>query len=292
MTGALLAIETGGTKLLAQLAGTGFDARGRWATTTPAQAECDIADFVARHLSANGRLTAIGIAGFGPLQLEGADAGRMLATAKPGWTGSNLRAALATRFACPVAIDTDVNAAARAEAALDSTLPSLAYLTIGTGIGAGLWTRHGSLRGALHPEAGHVRLVRDPDDRMPSQCPFHADCAEGLAAGPAVRARLAGAELADQPDVTDRVAGYLAQLLVTLVLTWSPHRIVLGGGVASTAGLVAAIRRRFEAALGPYGVGAAVRQQDFIQAARLPDAGLAGALAMARELVDHQENKR
>ncbi|MHA0320010.1 ROK family protein [Sphingomonas melonis] len=284
MTPLLVAVETGGTKIIARLCGTGIDREARWATTTPDVAADQIAAFVREEQPAGTRVVAAGLAAFGPLVLDGVDAGRMLATPKLAWTGSNLRAGLADRLDCPVAVDTDVNAAARAELDRACDLPSLAYVTVGTGIGGGLASTAGALCGALHPEVGHLRLIRDTDDTVPSQCPFHADCAEGLAAGPAVRARLAGTELTSRSDVRERIAGYLGQLLVGLVLTWSPHRIVLGGGVASAPDMIAAVRRSFTRQLGGYGVGSAAQELDFIRPPQLADAGLAGALLMAHAL--------
>jgi fructokinase len=157
----------------------------------------------------------------------------MQATSKSGWIDSNLRARLQEQLGVPVAVDTDVNAAAIAEQRLGAgaSLPSVAYVTVGTGIGAGLAIGGQSLKGALHPEAGHIRLVRRPDDQAPSTCPFHADCAEGLVSGPALRRRLGeGHDLADNPALVELVADYLGQLAAALVLVWSPHRIVWGGG--------------------------------------------------------------
>src|SRR3546814_4289147 len=85
----------------------------------------------------------------------------------------------------------------------------------------------------MHPEVGHIILKRQPDDRAPSSCPFHADCAEGLAAGPGLRARLGERELADEPEIAALVAHYIAELCAAILLFWSPHRIVIGGGVAT-----------------------------------------------------------
>jgi fructokinase len=290
MTGPiLLAIETGGTKIVAQLQGSdGPIARGRWPTSSPDAALSAILDWIAESLPAGGRPVAAGIAAFGPLILDPADPcfGQQLATPKPGWTGANFRAALGERVGIPVAIDTDVNAAARAELALGDGrgLPSLAYLTIGTGIGAGLAIGRGTLKGAMHPEVGHLRLVRERDDVMLSACPFHDDCAEGLVAGPAVRRRLgAGVELDDRPECRELIAAYVAQLCAAIVLVWSPHRIVVGGGVGGAKGMVAAIRSAFATALGDYGVGAAARHPEFITPPSLADSGLEGALLMAHD---------
>jgi fructokinase len=282
-----LGVETGGTKILARLVGDDGAtlADARWPTTTPEAAVEAIVAFV-REAAPDGRkLSAIGMAAFGPLLVDPAepDHGLMLATAKPGWTGSNLARDLATRLTAPARVDTDVNAAALAERA-QSGLPSLAYLTVGTGIGAGLATTAGSLRGALHPEVGHIRVVRREGDAFASACPFHADCAEGLAAGPALAARLAGASLDDRPDVAAIVADYVAQLAVILVLTWAPHRIVVGGGVGSAPGMLDAVRQAFARALDAYGLSPCVREPAFIAPPTLADAGLEGALLIAKTL--------
>lgn len=281
-----LGVETGGTKTVARLVHS--DGRpladARWPTTTP-EAACDaVTAFAASHASA-GSLAGAGIAAFGPIVVDpAADWGQLLATPKPGWTGSNLRAALSARLGVPVAVETDVNAAAIAEQALGAGVgcTSLAYLTIGTGIGAGLAIEGTSLRGALHPELGHLRLVRQDKDHFASACPYHADCAEGLAAGPAMRNRLGGAALEARPDIRDLAADYLGQLVAAIILAWSPHRIVIGGGVGSAPGMIAAIRRAYTAPLGGYGVGPQALAPDFIVPAALADAGLEGAILMAR----------
>ncbi len=284
-----LGVETGGTKILARLIDDdGVLGEARWPTGAPEAAADAIVAFVRETAPADRKLAAIGLAAFGPLLVDAhhPDHGRMLETAKPGWGGSNLRLVLSQRLDAPAVVDTDVNAAALAELAIGAGqgLPNLAYLTVGTGIGAGLATGAGTLKGALHPEVGHIRVIRREGDAFTSTCPFHADCAEGLAAGPAVSARLAGATLDQRSDVAATVADYVAQLAVTLVLTWSPHRIAIGGGVGAAPGMLDEIRRAFTQALSAYGVGSAARDPDFIAAPRLADAGLEGALLMAKAL--------
>lgn len=286
-------IETGGTKILARVVEQSSGktvAERRWPTGTAHEAARGLADFLSE-LPGNGRLMGVGMAAFGPLIVDpqSPDYGQMLATPKPGWAGSNLRAELEARLAVPVAVDTDVNAAALAEQRLGAGqgLPSIAYVTVGTGIGAGLATDGYGLKGALHPEAGHLRLVRRVDDEVPSSCPFHDDCAEGLAAGAAVRRRLGSDHgLADDPQVTELVADYLGQLAAALVLTWSPHRIVWGGGVIGAAPLIPMIQSKLLASLGGYGVGPQVEQPGFCAPAVLTDAGLEGALLMAGRLAE------
>lgn len=285
-------IETGGTKILARIAKLENGetvAERRWKTGAANEAADQLADFLS-DLPGGSRLAAVGIAAFGPLIVDpnSPDYGRMLATPKLGWAGSNLRSDLEARLGIPVAVDTDVNAAAIAEQALGAGagLPSVAYVTVGTGIGVGLATAGRSLRGAMHPEAGHLRLVRQLGDDAPSSCPFHTDCAEGLVSGPALRRRLGeGRDLGDDPVLEELVADYLGQLAAALVLAWSPHRIVWGGGVMSAAPLLSRIGPKLLESLGGYGAGPMVEEPDFCVPAMLENAGLEGALMMARELV-------
>lgn len=278
-----LAIETGGTKLLARLVqGDRIVAEARWATTTPDAAEAALLAF-AGHTP----LAGAGIAAFGPLIVDPAAAtyGEVLATPKPGWTGANLRAALERALGVPVAVDTDVNAAALAEAAMGAGqgCASLAYVTVGTGIGAGLARDGRTLTGALHPEMGHVPVLRYEGDATPSACPFHPSCAEGMAAGSALQRRLDARRLEQSPADFAAVADYLGQLFATIVLAWSPHRIVVGGGVMEVPGLRDAAASRMRAALGGYGVGSAAGAPGFVRPAGLEHAGLEGALILARQ---------
>jgi len=229
----------------------------------------------------------VGIAAFGPIVVDPAATsyGEVLATPKPGWAGANLRAVLEQRLGVPVAVDTDVNAAALAEAAMGAGqgCASLAYVTVGTGIGAGLARGGRTLTGALHPEMGHVPVLRFAGDVTSSACPFHPSCAEGMAAGPALQHRLGERALADSPGDFAAVADYLGQLFATIVLAWSPHRIVAGGGVMDVPRLRQAAGERMRAALGGYGVGSAAGDPDFIRPAALEHAGLEGALILARQ---------
>jgi fructokinase len=293
MTRTLVAgVETGGTKILAclrDLAGGETVAEGKWATSSAERAADDLLGFLISAVPAGDRLATVGMAAFGPLIIDQAspDYGQVQATTKPGWTGSNLRQLLEARLGVPVAADTDVNAAAAAEQALGAGkgLASVAYVTVGTGIGAGLAINSRSLGGALHPEAGHLRLVRRSDDQVPSVCAFHADCAEGLVSGPAVRRRIGeGKELAEDRALQDLVTDYLGQLAAALVLAWSPHRIVWGGGVIEATPMIEAIEAAMRSSLGGYGVGQAASVAGFCAPAQLENAGLEGALLMARKI--------
>jgi len=290
----LAGIETGGTQIRARIA----DAAGRvladrrWPTTTPEAALEDLATFLTTTIPAGRSLGAIGIAAFGPLVRDehAGDYGRVLNTPKPGWSGSNLRAALARRLGAPVVIDTDVNAAACAEWRLGAGrgVGSLAYVTVGTGIGGGLLLEGRPLSGALHPEIGHIRLARRELDRVPSVCPFHENCVEGLASGPAIARRGAGRALEREPEILNLVADYLGDLAATLVLSWSPARIVWGGGVMATPGLLERLRAALGRALAGYGVGEAAAAADFCVSPALADPGLEGALLMARAVLESE----
>jgi fructokinase len=186
-------IEAGGTKFVAGIAdehGT-IAARHRIPTTTPEETiGATIGWFREQGLTPD----AIGIASFGPLDLNRASPtwGHVTRTPKPHWSGADLVGPFARAFDCPVGLETDVNGAALAEArwGAGKTVGSLLYLTIGTGVGGGFVSDGRLLHGLSHPEMGHIRMPRHPDDRdFKGHCPFHGDCLEGLAAGPSIIAR-------------------------------------------------------------------------------------------------------
>lgn len=287
----LLAIETGGTKIVCRLFRRDDHtvAEFRFPTTTPAEFVEQVAAGVAEALPAGGALAGVGVASFGPIDLDPTSAtfGTILDSTKTAWRSFDLVRALETCFGAPVAIDTDVNAAALAEQALGAGegLPAVAYVTVGTGIGAGLAVAGQTLRGGLHPELGHLRLCRAPGDQQPSNCPFHDDCAEGLAAGPAIQARLAGRVLADAPEVEALLVEYLGQLCAAIVLAWAPRRIVLGGGVIAHDGLAPAIEAAVLANLNGYGSASLAAGGGYIVRAGLTHAGLEGAALMAKAAV-------
>ncbi|MDY6922479.1 MAG: ROK family protein [Pseudomonadota bacterium] len=230
-------VELGGTKCVCLLASGPDDVRDevRIATTTPDQTLGEIRRVLAGWRSGPG-FSALGIASFGPLELDRRRPafGSIVTTPKPGWNNTDLTG-LAEGFDGPVGIDTDVDGAALAEgrwgAAQD--LGSFAYVTVGTGIGVGSIVRGQSVRGLGHGEAGHVRVGRIPGDTWPGTCPYHGDCVEGLAAGPAVEARAGrrGEALAADDPAWEMVVQALAGLLHTLVLTTAPERIMIGGGI-------------------------------------------------------------
>lgn len=203
---------------------------------------------------------AVGLASFGPLDLDPASAafGSIAATPKPGWQGVDLVRRLGGPFPVPVAFDTDVNGAAAAELAwgVGRGMADFAYVTVGTGVGVGLIVDGKPVRGFRHCELGHIRVARLPGDEWPGACLYHGDCVEGLASGPAIARRLGGADPAALPPdhpVWDIVADALAQLCHAIVCAAAPRRIAIGGGVAAgQPHLLPRVERRLMASLAGY----------------------------------------
>lgn len=280
----LASIELGGTKTIVACAHDPAQllARVQVPTGDPAAMHAQVADALATMSRTHGPIGAIGFASFGPVDIRH---GRMLPTPKPGWSGAELVAPLAARFGCPITFDTDVNAAAIAEAALGAGRGStdLAYVTIGTGIGAGLLLDGAPRHGVMHPEVGHLRPRRHPEDEFAGTCPWHGDCIEGLACGPAIQARLGAPLDTLGPDHPFReiLADYLGQLTASLLLVTSVDRIVMGGGVLRNLGLHARIETRTRDYLAGY-LGAIDALDRFLFPPELEDAGLIGGLLMAQ----------
>lgn len=290
------AVEAGGTKIICA-AGYGpteipDGCRVVIPTGNPGPTLAAVAEFFARITAEYGALAAIGVASFGPVDVDRRSAtwGRILATPKAGWSDISMVAPL-ERFGCPIAIDTDVNAAALAEARLGAGagLRSLAYVTVGTGIGGGVAVADRTIQGLLHPEMGHIRVQRDPRDTgFRGVCPFHGDCLEGLASGPAVMARwqMHAENLPEAHPGREILGDYLGQLAATIALLISCERIVFGGGVASGGRLLPYIRRSASRWLGGYlPIEARAGGFDrYITAPGLGDsAGAAGAFLLAMQ---------
>lgn len=232
MTSPLVAaVELGGTKCFAIMArGATILERVRVDTGPPAATLAGLNAVIARWP----RPAALGIAAFGPIALDRDRPGwgRMLATPKPGWAGADIAGAFAA-LDVPVALDTDVNAAALAEGRWGGArgLATHAYVTIGTGVGVGLVVEGRAAHGLLHPELGHARLRRAPGDGFAGVCRWHGDCVEGLASGPAIAARAGMARPPPGHPVWEHVAADLAELVALLLLAVAPARIAFGGGV-------------------------------------------------------------
>jgi fructokinase len=278
-------IEAGGTKVLLGIAdATGnISARHRIDTTSPELVIGAAIGWFQDHLP---QPTAIGIASFGPLDLSPGSPtwGHVTRTTKPGWSGADVAGPFLRAFACPVGIETDVNGAALAEARWGAGVGhgSLLYLTIGTGVGGGYISERRLLHGLSHPEMGHIRVPRHRDDaQFAGVCPFHGDCLEGLASGPAVIARWGNSlsDLGEAHPGAAMIAWYLGQAVCTFQAVMDPARIVLGGGVMATPGLLGKVRAEAAAAGGGYFVGDST---EVVVAPGLgADSGLLGALAVA-----------
>lgn len=257
----LAGVELGGTKCVCVL-GTGpEDVREqvriytRQPEQTLAEIEAVLDGWKARHES----IGALGLASFGPLDLDPGSAtyGCITSTPKAGWRNCDVAMRLVKRLDVPMAVDTDVNAAALAEGRWGAAqgLEDFAYVTVGTGIGVGVIAGGRPLQGFTHPEVGHIRVPRMRGDDWPGSCAFHGDCLEGLASGPAIQARTgAGADaLAVDHEAWKLVAHALGQLAHVLVLTAAPRRIIFGGGVMMAQGhLFARIRDELRSSLGGY----------------------------------------
>ena len=235
----LVGVELGGTKCIATLAdeaGQVFE-QHRTSTTVPSET----LPILAKHIDLWCRrheISALGIASFGPLDLNpnSAGYGQVTNTTKPGWSGARVLAEIAGSWDLPIAFDTDVNGAAAAEMrwGTGKGLSDFAYITVGTGVGVGLFVNGKPTRGLGHCEMGHIRVPRLAGDTASSICKFHDDCVEGLASGPAIKSALGGRSFdrvgTDDP-VWHRVAHAVAGLCHALVCTTGPQRIALGGGV-------------------------------------------------------------
>ena len=278
-------IEAGGTKVLLGICdahGT-ISARHRIDTTSPDVVLGEAIGWFQAHLP---HPIAIGIASFGPLDLSRGSPtwGHVTRTTKAGWSGADVAGPFARALGCPVGIETDVNGAALAEARWGAGVRhgSLLYLTIGTGVGGGFVSEGRLLHGLSHPEMGHIRVPRHPDDaQFAGVCPFHGDCLEGLASGPAVIARWGHSlsDLGEDHPGAAMIAWYLGQAVCSFQAVMDPARIVLGGGVMATPGLLAMVRTEAAKAGGGYFAG------DPAEAVVAPglgsDSGLLGALAVA-----------
>ncbi len=235
----LAGVELGGTKCICILGVDPSDIRAQveLPTQSPTVTLQAIETVLDGWAAAGLHYSAMGLAAFGPLNLrpDTPRHGWIARTVKAGWSDTELLPRFVRRYPVPTGIDTDVNAAARAEGRWGAArgLKDFVYVTVGTGIGAGIIVNGRTVNGAHHPELGHIRIARLPGDDFAGVCPFHGDCLEGLASGPAIaaRAHCDPADLAPDDPAWGPVAHALAQLCQALVLSTGPRRIFLGGGV-------------------------------------------------------------
>ncbi|MCA1040872.1 ROK family protein [Bacillus infantis] len=279
------AIEAGGTKFVCAVG----DETGRIAdsiqipTTVPEETLAAAISFFKQY-----EIDAIGIGSFGPIDVnhDSPTYGYITSTPKTAWKNYPFVETVSQAFGVPVGFNTDVNAAALGEARLGAAkgLDSCLYITVGTGIGAGAVVNGQLLQGISHPEMGHILLRRHPEDAYQGKCPYHGDCLEGLAAGPAIEERWGakGKDLVDRKEVWDLEGYYLAQALMQYILILSPKKIILGGGVMNQSQVFDSIYKYLLELMKDY--IPLPELVDYIVKPGLGDrAGIIGALLMAAE---------
>ena len=288
-------IEGGGTKFVCAVGTEKGEilAETRFPTTTPDETLARAVTFFKQQTQALGPLASIGVASFGPLDPQPASAtfGTILPTPKPGWTGVDIIGPLRSAFDIPIGIDTDVNGAALGEWRWGAAqgLDTFIYLTIGTGIGGGGLVNGELMHGLLHPEMGHIPLPHNEAlDPFEGNCPFHGDCFEGLASGPAMEKRWGQKAESLSPDhpAWELEAHYIALALRSFICTLSPQRIIIGGGVAQQPQIMPLIRQKTLASLNGYVQSQAILENIdtyIIPPALGGQAGVLGAIALAQQ---------
>lgn len=285
MSNLYAAVEAGGTKFRAAVTDAELNIVEQvWIpTTTPDETLSACEEFFA----GQDAVAALGIASFGPLVVDASspDYGNIAATPKPDWSGAPLLSRLRTSLGVPADIQTDVEAAAVAEYRMGAGqgYSSVGYVTVGTGIGAALAVDGVPFRGRNHTELGHIPVKRIEGDTYPGRCPFHGDCLEGMASGPAIAERWDAdpATLGERDEVWDLEAKYLAQLVRVYTLSFAPDIVLFGGGVGTRPDMAERISKAVEIDLAGY----AVDGPPVVATAGLgADAGLIGAALIAADL--------
>ena len=237
----------------------------------------------------NWDIQALGIGCFGPVDLnrQSRTYGYITKTPKPGWGNCDIVGAFKDALGVPVGFDTDVNGAVLGEVTWGAArgLDSAIYITIGTGVGVGVYVNGGLLHGLVHPEGGHILLIRHPKDTYEGKCPFHKNCVEGLAAGPSIEARWGkkAAELADRDEVWEMEAYYIAQAITDYILSYSPQKIILWGGVMHQEKLFGMVRKEVLNLLNGYVAHEAITEhidQYIVPPALGEDPGIMGAIKL------------
>lgn len=276
-------IEAGGTKFVCAVADENQKIVEKVSipTTTPEETLAKVFQFFDAY-----PLKAIGIGSFGPIGIDQTQEnyGFVLATPKKGWANFDFLGSMKEKYAIPFAWTTDVNAAAYGELKKGAAQGknSCIYLTVGTGIGAGVVLNGEIFQGIAHPEMGHIYVKRHPQDTYEGTCPYHKDCLEGLAAGPSLEARtgIKGQELPEDHPVWDIQAFYIAQALMNYALTLAPEKIILGGGVMNQEHLLQKIRQQFLQQMAGYMETPA--PEEYIVRWGLPnESGIIGSLLLA-----------
>lgn len=288
-------IEAGGTKWVCMIANHPGDIRAttRIPTGQPEDTIGSAIEFIRNQAPDPGDLGGIGIGSFGPLDLKrGSNTyGCLTTTPKPGWAHTNLINPFKMEFNLPIGFDTDVNAAALGERLWGAgyQLSDFIYITVGTGIGGAAVANHELIHGMVHPEMGHMLIPHDwKRDPFPGVCPYHGDCLEGLATGPAIQARWKqpAEDLPPEHPAWELEAHYLGLGISNLITALSPQRVILGGGVMDQSQLFPMIRNEVRELLGNYISTPEIMEpnEEYIVPPVLgPQAGVLGAVALAQQ---------
>ena len=285
------ALEAGGTKMVCAVGDENgkLEKKVSFPTKTPEETMPVLLDFFEEH-----KVEAIGIGCFGPIDLNKSSAtyGYITSTPKLAWANYNIVGAFEKKLGVPIGFDTDVNGAVLGEVCFGAAkgCDSAVYITIGTGVGVGVYVNGGLLHGLLHPEAGHVLVARAAGDPYAGKCPYHPNCLEGLAAGPAIMERWGrpAAELAEREEVWELESDYIAQAVTNYILTLSPQKVILGGGVMHQEQLFPLIRAKVAEMLNGYVRHNAVLSEidRYIVPPMLGDEpGIKGALVLGKNAV-------
>ena len=286
------AIEAGGTKFVCAVGTEEGELieRIQIDTVTPKETMPKVIEFFQKY-----QIEALGIGSFGPIDIDKTSDtyGNITSTPKPGWGNYPFVGTMQEALNIPIEFNTDVNGAALGELMHGAArgLDSCLYITVGTGIGAGAAVRGKLLQGLSHPEMGHVLVRRHPEDKYKGHCPYHGDCAEGMAAGPAIEERWGekGIQLADRQEVWEMEAYYLAQALMQYILILSPKKIIMGGGVMKQAQIFSLVRQQLQELLNGYVAVPQITEHidEYIVSPGLgDDAGIIGALMLAKQALE------
>ncbi|MCB5238217.1 ROK family protein [Niallia alba] len=289
------AIEAGGTKFVCAVGDAKGNIQERISipTTTPEETMPEVIAFFKRF-----PIDAIGIGSFGPIDVDknSPTYGNVTTTPKLAWKDYPLLKAIKDEFSVPTGFNTDVNVAALGEAKLGAAkgVDNCLYITVGTGIGAGAYINGELLQGLTHPEMGHILVRRHAEDTYKGRCPYHGDCLEGLAAGPAIEERWGekAFHLSDKEEVWEMEGYYIAQALMQYILILSPKKIILGGGVMNQEHVLTHVYRHLSDLLNGYVSYPEVQDKmnEYIVRPGLGDnAGITGGLLLAEKVLEESK---
>lgn len=284
------ALEAGGTKMVCAVGDDNLNIIDRRVipTANPEETIYQICEYFK-----DKDISALGVGAFGPINLdqESDSYGCILDSTKLAWSHYPIRDSLMKSLQVPIGLDTDVNAACLGEvtAGKGKGYNPVVYITIGTGIGAGIYVNNALLHGMLHPEGGHIYLRSYPDDNYSGNCHYHKGCFEDLAAGPAIEKRWGkkAEQLADREEVWELESYYIAQALVNYIMLLSPEIIILGGGVMKQTQLFPLIRDKVRELMGEYISSNRMDKLEnyIVPAGLLGDQGIIGCLQLAKNTI-------